>query len=108
VRGPYVAWRAHLHEEKRNMIENNEQLSDLRTSMGSEPITTCMKYYDLKKNRHRVKPHLADKRLNDILVKDFNKFTFGESFELAFEEELKPGKYLRVYFAEDHSVRRTA
>ncbi len=36
-----------------------------------------MRYYDLKKNWRRVKPHLADKKLNDILVRDFNKFTFG-------------------------------
>jgi hypothetical protein len=36
-----------------------------------------MKYYDLKKNWRRVRPHLADKKLNNILVKDFNKFTFG-------------------------------
>jgi hypothetical protein len=38
---------------------------------------TRMKYYDLKKNWRRVKPRLADKKLNDILVRDFNKFTFG-------------------------------
>jgi len=36
-----------------------------------------MKYYNLKKNWRRVRPHLGDKILNDILVRDFNKFTFG-------------------------------
>jgi hypothetical protein len=36
-----------------------------------------MKYYDLKKNWRRVRPHLADKKLNNILVRDFNKYTFG-------------------------------
>jgi hypothetical protein len=36
-----------------------------------------MKYYDLKRNWRRVRPHLADKELNDILVRDFNKYTFG-------------------------------
>jgi hypothetical protein len=36
-----------------------------------------MKYYDLKKNWWRVRPHLADKKLNNILVRDFNKYTFG-------------------------------
>jgi hypothetical protein len=36
-----------------------------------------MKYYDLKKNWHRVMPHLGDKELNEILVRDFNDFTFG-------------------------------
>jgi hypothetical protein len=36
-----------------------------------------LRYYDLKKNWRRVKPHLGDKELNDILVRDFNKYTFG-------------------------------
>jgi hypothetical protein len=42
-------------------------------------VSKNMKYYDLKKNWRRVKPHLADKKLNDILVRDFNKFTQGRS-----------------------------
>jgi hypothetical protein len=45
----------------------------------------AVKYYDLKKNWRHVKPHLVDKKLNDILVKDFNKLTFGrwgKKFEL--------------------------
>ena len=65
------------------MTENTELLSRLSTETpqvsSAEPttISTRMKYYDLKKNWHRVKPHLADEKLNDILVRDFNKFTFG-------------------------------
>jgi hypothetical protein len=65
------------------MTENTELLSRLSTETpqvsSAEPttISTRMKYYDLKKNWHRVKPHLADQKLNDILVGDFNKFTFG-------------------------------
>ena len=61
------------------MTEINEQLSTLspNTQHNSEPTTIRMKYYDLKKNWHRIKPHLEDKELNDILVRDFNKFTFG-------------------------------
>jgi hypothetical protein len=35
------------------------------------------KYYDLKKKWPKVKRHLNDKTLNDILVMDFNKYTFG-------------------------------
>jgi hypothetical protein len=46
-------------------------------SVSSEHSQLSMEYYDLKKNWHRVKPHLGDKELNDILVRDFNKFTFG-------------------------------
>ena len=64
------------------MTENNEQFSDLsantqQPSEGLDLTVIPMKYYDLKKNWHRVKPHLEDKELNDILVRDFNKFTFG-------------------------------
>jgi hypothetical protein len=64
------------------MTENNEQFSNLSSNTqldlgGLELTITCMKYYDLKKNWHRVRPHLTDKELNDILVIDFNKFTFG-------------------------------
>ena len=46
----------------------------------NEPKTfqpKAMKYYDVKKNWRHVKPHLEDKKLNDILVRDFNKYTFG-------------------------------
>jgi hypothetical protein len=65
------------------MTENTQQLSRLSTettqvsSVEPTTISTRMKYYDLKKNWHRVKPHLGNKRLNEILVRDFNKFTFG-------------------------------
>lgn len=34
-------------------------------------------YYDLKKNWRKVRPHLSDPALNDILVENFNKFTSG-------------------------------
>jgi hypothetical protein len=37
-----------------------------------------MRYYDLQKNWAKViLPHLADKELQRILVRDFNKFTMG-------------------------------
>src|SRR5262245_58766122 len=39
--------------------------------------TLNLKYYDLKKNWSKVRRHLQDKKLNDILVRDFNKFTYG-------------------------------
>jgi hypothetical protein len=65
------------------MAESNEQFSNLgptthQHSTGPKSTTTSksMKYYDLRKNWRRVKPHLADKELNDILVRDFNKFTW--------------------------------
>ena len=36
-----------------------------------------MKYYDLKKYWPKAKRHLGDEELNNILVRDFNKFTYG-------------------------------
>jgi hypothetical protein len=46
------------------------------------------KYYDLKKKWRKVKPHLGDKRLNDILVRDFNKYTVGR-----WGKEFASGQY---------------
>jgi hypothetical protein len=36
-----------------------------------------LKYYDLKKYWPKVKRHLGDIELNNILVRDFNKYTYG-------------------------------
>ena len=36
-----------------------------------------MKYYDLKKYWPKAKRHLGDEELNNILVRDFNKYTYG-------------------------------
>jgi hypothetical protein len=34
-------------------------------------------YYDLRKKWRKVKPHLGDPELNNVLVRDMNKFTQG-------------------------------
>ncbi|MDY3551361.1 hypothetical protein R5W24_000437 [Gemmata sp. JC717] len=37
-----------------------------------------MRYYDLQRHwTKRIEPHLADRKLNAVLVRDFNKFTQG-------------------------------
>ena len=37
-----------------------------------------MRYYDLKRHwTKKIEPHLANKQLNNILVRDMNKFTMG-------------------------------
>ena len=38
---------------------------------------TKFRYYDLKKNWRKVRPHLSDPLANYILIDDFNKFTRG-------------------------------
>jgi hypothetical protein len=37
----------------------------------------AMQYYDLKRNWRRVRPHLSDPQVVDVLVRDFHKFTMG-------------------------------
>jgi hypothetical protein len=36
-----------------------------------------MKYYDLKRQWPRVRPHLSDPKVASVLVRDFHKFTYG-------------------------------
>jgi hypothetical protein len=36
-----------------------------------------IRYYDPVRNWHKIKPHLENPELNDILVTEFNKYTFG-------------------------------
>jgi hypothetical protein len=48
-----------------------------------------VRYYDLSRNwTRRIVPHLQDKELNEILVRDFNKFTFGR-----WRKKFKSGNY---------------
>ena len=46
-----------------------------------------MRYYDLKRHwTKKIVPHLGDEELNHILVRDFNRYTFGR-----WHEPFKPG-----------------
>jgi hypothetical protein len=54
-----------------------------------------LKYYDLKKNWRRVRAHLADKELNNVLVTDFNKFTVG-SWDKKFTRGRLPREFETV------------
>lgn len=36
-----------------------------------------MRYYDIQRNWRRIRPHLANPKVAEALVRDFNKFTFG-------------------------------
>lgn len=48
-----------------------------------------MKYYPVVKNWRKIKPHLQDKELNKILVRDFNKYTYGMNKE-TFKQGMLP------------------
>jgi hypothetical protein len=46
-----------------------------------------LRYYDLRRHwTKRITPHLCDERLNAILVRDFNKFTYGR-----WRDRFRPG-----------------
>jgi hypothetical protein len=52
-----------------------------------------MRYYDMKRHwTKKIVPHLGDKALNDILVRDFNKFTFGR-----WGDRFEPGQCPRDF-----------
>src|SRR5262249_41926025 len=50
------------------------------------PKQALVHYYDLKKNWRKVKPHIANPEVQEILVRDFDKFTWGK-----WRKEFKPG-----------------
>jgi hypothetical protein len=48
-----------------------------------------MHYFDIRRHwTRRIIPHLGDAEFNRVLVRDFNKVTFGR-----WREEFKPGMY---------------
>jgi hypothetical protein len=52
-----------------------------------------MRYYDIKRHwTKRIEPHLGDKRLNAVLVRDFNLFTQGN-----WGKPFRPGDYPRSW-----------
>ena len=52
-----------------------------------------MKYYPLSRNwARKIQPHLGDPELNEVLVRDFNKFTFGR-WEMPFKEGMMPPEF---------------
>ena len=52
-----------------------------------------MRYYDIKRHwTNRIEPHLADAKLNAILVRDFNLFTQG-----MWGKPFNPGQFPRDF-----------
>jgi hypothetical protein len=55
------------------------------TPRPSKPI----RYYNIPRHwTKRIEPHLDDAELNEILVRDFNRFTYGR-----WRQEFLPGQY---------------
>jgi hypothetical protein len=93
---------------KQKMSKQRNTPTELLASMLTVvPQPKRMKYYDLKKNWRHVKRHLADKVLNDILVADFNKFTFG-SWKQEFTSGQFPSDFETMDWYSEHRGRRSA
>lgn len=49
----------------------------------------AIRYYDLKRHwTKRIMPHLGDKKLNELLVADFNKYVGGR-----WNQRFEPGNF---------------
>jgi hypothetical protein len=80
----YTGGRATTGEANtRAIIPGESRSEDGETLLKISPraplnATERLRYYDLKRHwTKRIMPHLDDKTLNEILVRDFSKFTFG-------------------------------
>ena len=94
--------------KERDMTENNtayETATTLAPSASSQSKT--LRYYDLKNNWRRVKTHLEDKKLNNILVRDFNKFTTGRWSKPFVHGDL-PSDFETCLWDIDHRGKRPA
>jgi hypothetical protein len=69
------------------------------TAQGDAANQTEFRYYDLKRNWKKVEPHLSNAHLNDVLVTEFNKYTFGR-----WGETFKHGEYPCDYESSDWRI----
>jgi hypothetical protein len=68
------------------------------TKAGPQDIS----YYDLKRHwTKKIEPHLNDTELNDILTKDFNKFTWGR-WRIGFGKNELPHEFETAFSFFEH------
>lgn len=66
-----------------------------------------MEYYDIQRHWRRIKVHLIDPKVADVLVRDFNKFTFGR-WEKPFLPGMVPHEFESCDWWCDHRGRMPA
>lgn len=66
---------------------------------------SAKKYYDLKSNWKKVKRHIAAPDVQEILVRDFNKFTWGR-WRLKFKSGYLPAAFESCLWDCEHRGRR--
>jgi hypothetical protein len=54
-----------------------QALNSFATTEMVQPSVVSMRYYKLTKNWPKIRPHLADEKLNRIIRRDFEKFVRG-------------------------------
>jgi hypothetical protein len=64
-----------------------------------------MKYYDLKKNWRRVKRHINHPEVQALLVRDFNRYTWGR-WRKKFLPEMVPTEFESCDWQFEHRGRR--
>ena len=66
------------------------------------PNVSQLNYYNLRRNWSRkVAPHLSDERLNEIMVRDFNRYTMGR-WARPFTTGMLPEDVESCYWREEH------
>jgi len=66
--------------------------ASMSSANANQTRTPPFRYYDLKRNWRKIEPHLSNELLNDVMVTEFNKYTFGR-----WGETFKHGEYPRDY-----------
>jgi hypothetical protein len=63
-----------INTERETLMRTELKLVDAPAT----PLAGGMQHYDFKKNwTRKVMPHLGDKKFNDLLFRDLNKYTWG-------------------------------
>jgi hypothetical protein len=62
---------------EKEKMDNTETSTTFAAAPFAQPTVGAMQYYPLTKNWRKVKPHLADEKLNEIMRRDFGKYVCG-------------------------------
>ena len=71
------------------------------------PLNQQIVYFNPVKNWRKIKPHLENPELQELLVRDFNKFTMGR-WGKPFKLGQYPTEFETCHWDEDHRGRRPA
>lgn len=67
-------------------------------------MVSCMRYYPIQKRWQKIKPHIQNKEVQRLLVRDFNKYTFGR-WKKEFKKGMTPHEFESCDWWCDHRGR---